>query len=188
MAMRELLRAVRALPLRYSTRWAAIELAFRARGNGEVEISYYTLAQRLHVCLRTAFRVIENLLQDCTIARTRTRLGPHEFARNRYRFLIPWRTSAHPFSSDKSSKSSSFLDKMSCTLPRSSREKGEKMVAQGESEERGKTLSIREEIRHQKKTQQNLTPGSGLWQICQDEIQRLEALLAAAPPDAAPGA
>jgi hypothetical protein len=77
---------------------------------------------------------------------------------NQYRFVIPWDKSPQ-----RSSSSFRPYDKTAQKLPPTEREK------------KG---SVREDLERQKKWFPNLLPGSDAWESAQEEIARLEAILA----------
>jgi hypothetical protein len=159
--------------IRLSTRIAAEELAKAARPDGTVIIAYPYLARRMNVCLRTAFRAIENLGLKAKIITKRVRRRKdsalHEI--NIYHFTCKFRRlTAHPFSSRTAHQSNGDISAKTSSTP-----------INPEEERKEDLRSLREEIRIQEKMLRilDLTPGSIPYEALTAKIARLQARLAA---------
>ncbi len=157
--------------VKLSQQGTALLLAKHANPDGTIKIAYDYIAVLIKGCKRTAIRHMNALIAAGILSKKPLKwLGTKRCDWNIYQFRIKFRRmSAHPFIGDIFAKMSSTPEK-----PR---------------EERKEELrDLREEIRIRKKGLGFLDPGSERYEECAKEIQRLEALLAAAPDGAAPGA
>jgi hypothetical protein len=160
-----IIAAVRNLPFKESVIHTALELAHRCSIYGVVRVSNAYMGDKCHCSARTFQRhvvkleeahilrkkVTKTLVKVKVGDRIETRLWNEK---NTYTFIIPW---------NKSPRSKPPMDKMSTNLP---------------PQEREKELSLREELANAKKVLRECTPGSIFWQWTQEDIVRLEGLLA----------
>ena len=145
--------------LKESLLHTAQELAHLASIYGVVKVSYAYLALKCRCSRRTVLRHIQRLVDAKIIRKTVLWIRGNYCEINTYTFRLAWKTSRPTGGSDKTAQN----------LP---------------PQEREKNASLREELDNAKKILRDCTPGSIFWQWSQDNIERLEELLAASPPPA----
>ena len=161
-----LITAVRHLPFKESVIHTALELAHRCSIYGVVRVSNAYMGDKCHCSARTFQRHIVKLEAEHILRKTVTKtlvkvkVGERTETRlrnevNTYTFTIPWK---------QPSSLKVPIDTMSTNLPH---------------QERGKELSLREELENARKVLRDCTPGSIFWQWSQDNMVRLEGLLGA---------
>ncbi len=155
--------------IKLSKQGTALLLAKHAEADGTIKIAYKYIALLIKGCKRTAIRHMNALIEAGILTKKPLKwLGTKRCDWNVYRFCIKFkRRSAHPFIGDT-------FAKMSSTSEKPGEEKKEDL------------RDLREEIRIRKKDLRFLTPGTDPYKASEEAIQRLEALLAAAPGDEAP--
>ena len=139
--------------LKESLTHTAQELAHLASIYGVVRVSYRYLAVKCRCSRRTVIRHIQRLIDLRILRKTVLWIRGNCCEVNHYAFLLAWEKSPRRGGSDKTAS----------TLPQ---------------QEREKNVSLREDLKKQKKGIQFLMPGSDRWQRVSEEIARLEALLA----------
>jgi hypothetical protein len=167
-----IITAVRHLKFKESLTHTVVELAHKASIYGVVRVSNAHMGDKCHCSARTFQRHVLKLEQAYILRKTvikklvKVKVGDRMETRlrnevNTYTFIIPWK---------KPSRSHVPIDTMSTNLP---------------YQEREKELSLREELENAKKVLRDCTPGSLFWQWSQDNLTRLEGLLASSALPAA---
>ena len=90
--------------LKGSLKFTAIELAHLASRSGYVRVSYWTLATKTGLCLRTMIRHVHRLVAMGILVKQTVRLTLTRFAVNQYRFLVG-AEDLHTRATDKGSSS-----------------------------------------------------------------------------------
>lgn len=151
--------------LRGNTFLIATELAHRMNSAGYGRVAYQFLAWKAHCCRRTAITQMAKLIALNLYRKTviRTKSGN---AWNLYQYIGPRVHTASPPGTTRGAT-------LARTLP-------EDKQTQGclRREERDKEESLHQQLANQRKGIRFLTPGSERWQVVQEEIARLEAVLA----------
>lgn len=146
-----MIAAIRTHPqLKGSLKLTAQEMAHRASSSGFVRVSYGYLASKTGLTIQTMITHVKRLEALGILRKQKRWISARRCAVNLYALLI---RPLHKCATQKT-----------C----------EKLSEPGREEE--KSLSLREEIRRQRKALHFLTPGSPLWERTQEEIARLEAL------------
>jgi hypothetical protein len=154
---RNIIAAIRHTPqLHGNLKFTALEIAHLMNKSGYGRVAYTFMAMKTGYCRRTVIRHMHQLTDMHIYEKTVYRLH-NGYAINLYKCLLPipafYRAAPHGSSGDS----------MSPMLP-------------DPKAEEGKLLSLREEIRLQRKGLQFLMEGSDRYQACLDKILALEAV------------
>jgi hypothetical protein len=152
-----ILAAIRHAPqLKGNVKFTALEVGHLMNKSGYGRVAYTFMAMKTGYCRRTVIRHMHQLTDMHIYEKTVYRLR-NGYAINLYKCLLPipafYRAAPHGSSGDS----------VSSILP-------------DPKAEEGKSLSLREEIRLQRKGLQFLMEGSDRYQACLEKIQALEAV------------
>ena len=159
-----IIAAIRQHPdLKESLLHTAQELAHLASIYGVARVSYGYLAMKCHCSRRTVLRHIQRLIDLGIVRKTVLWIRGNFCEINTYTFRIAWDTRGRTGGSDTTAR----------TLPPQEGEKNSALTA------REKTGAVADALAKQRWGLHNLyEPGSDRWHRTQEEIARLEALLA----------